>query len=226
MALILSIETSASACSVALHSGGQLLHEIEVAEQQAHAARLAVLVQQMFKATSISAKELAAIAVSSGPGSYTGLRIGTSVAKGLCMGLEIPLISVETLTAMAYHLSGADQSAFLCPMIDARRMEVYAQMFDGNANAVSATEAIIIDKDSFHELLERQPVLFFGDGAGKCKDVIRHRNAQFVDGLYPKASFVGAVAWQHFQNRNFADLVAFTPFYLKEFVAKKAQPVF
>jgi tRNA threonylcarbamoyladenosine biosynthesis protein TsaB len=226
MAIILSIETSASACSVALHNKGQLIHTIEVSEQQAHAAKLAVLIEELLKSTGVPKSQLQAVAISSGPGSYTGLRIGTSMAKGICMGLNIPLINVPTLLCLAHHVSSFHKSDFYCPMIDARRMEVYAQVFDKDLNQVGATEALIIDENSFGELLGMHKVLFFGDGAEKCKTVIRNPNADFVDGIYPTASFVGQVAWREYTAKRFADLVEFTPFYLKEFVAKKAQPIF
>lgn len=226
MALILSIETSASACSVALHKEGQLVHTIEIAEPQAHAGKLAVLIQELLKATSISPKDLTAVAVSAGPGSYTGLRIGTSVAKGLCLGLQIPLITIPTLLSMAHHVNQVSKDKFLCPLIDARRMEVYTQIFDNHLTPVNDTEAVVVDSNSFRELLDTQQVLFFGDGAEKCKSVINHPNAGFVDDVHPKAVFIGAVAWHDFKANRFADLVEFTPFYLKEFVAKKAQPIF
>lgn len=226
MAVILSIETSASACSVAIHRDGEFVDTIEIVEPQAHAAKVAVSVNELLKRSALVPGDLEAVAISSGPGSYTGLRIGTSVAKGLCFGLEIPLISVPTLEALAKHVSGYYQGKFLCPMIDARRMEVFTQIFDPDLSPITETEALVVDETSFKELLDRQLVLFFGDGAGKCKNVIRHPNAEFVDGVYPKATFVGWVAEQKFQKKTFADLVDFTPFYLKEFVAKKAQPIF
>jgi tRNA threonylcarbamoyladenosine biosynthesis protein TsaB len=227
MALILSIETSASICSTALHSDGQLIDTIEASEPQTHAAKLAVSIEELLKRNSLPINKVEAVAVSSGPGSYTGLRIGTSVAKGICMGLNIPLIDIPTLFFLADHVSHTYNSgAFFCPMIDARRMEVYAQVFDSKLNEVTKTEALVIDENSFRELLDRQPVLFFGDGAEKCKDVIRHKHALFVDGIFPKAAWMGSVAEQKFKNRQFADLTEFTPFYLKEFVAKKAQPIF
>ena len=226
MAIILSIETSASACSVALHEKEKLLHAIEIAEPQAHAARLATLIEELLKVTKISRDLIKAVAISSGPGSYTGLRIGTSMAKGLCMGLAVPLINVPTLLSMAHHVSQTQEGALFCPMIDARRMEVYCEILDANLEAVRLTEAVIVEEGSFNELLESQKVLFFGDGAEKCKKVVQHANAVFLDGIYPKASFVGAVAWNKFTKNDFADLVEFTPFYLKEFVAKKAQPIF
>jgi tRNA threonylcarbamoyladenosine biosynthesis protein TsaB len=226
MALLLSIETSAATCSVALHNGRELSHSLEVKEPQAHAAQLGLLVEQLCSEAAINLKQLAAVAISSGPGSYTGLRIGTSLAKGLCMGLEIPLIAVSTLEAMAHHVAATVEGKLLCPMIDARRMEVYAQVFDGSLNSVTDVQAVVVDKDSFAELLAHRPVLFFGDGAQKCKEVLRHSNAEFLDGIYPKAEFIGVHGQEKFEQKQFADLIAFTPFYFKEFVAKKAQSFF
>lgn len=226
MAIILSIETSASACSVALHKDGKLIDTIEIAEPQAHAAKVAVSIKELLNKSSLTVNNLEAVAVSSGPGSYTGLRIGTSVAKGLCFGLDIPLIAIPTLRALTHHVAKSHKGSFFCPMIDARRMEVYVQIFDPMLNAMTETEARVIDETSFQELLDQQTVLFFGDGAEKCRGVINHPNAKFIQDVHPEASFVGGVAEQDFREKKFADLVDFTPFYLKEFVAKKAQPIF
>jgi tRNA threonylcarbamoyladenosine biosynthesis protein TsaB len=228
MALILSIETSASACSVALHEDGKLLKSLEVTEGQAHAARLATLINNIFPETKRDKNQLNAIAVSSGPGSYTGLRIGVSTAKGLCFGLNIPLIGVPTLQSLAhaaYKLRSSEHH-FLCPMIDAKRMEVYAEVYDEQLNVIRPVQPVLIDSTSFAELLTGHPVLFFGDGSTKCKGMLRHPNAVFLDDLYPKAEFVGDLAWQRFEKMEFDNLIAFTPFYLKDFVAKKAQPFF
>jgi tRNA threonylcarbamoyladenosine biosynthesis protein TsaB len=226
MSLILSIETSAALCSVAIHKDGQLIDTEEVNEPQAHAAKCAVSIHQIFAKNSIQAADLNAVAISSGPGSYTGLRIGTSVAKGLCFGLNIPLINIPTLDFLAHQVSLKHKDGILCPMIDARRMEVYTQLFDNELNPLTDTEAIIIDQNSFTELLAKQKVLFFGDGSAKCKETLTHVNAVFVDQIYPRAQFMGSIAQRKFELKHFADLADFTPFYLKEFIAKKAQPVF
>lgn len=224
MALILSIETSATVCSVALHQSGQLLEAIEVNEPQAHAAKTAVLVRDILQQQKKDIKELSAVAVSSGPGSYTGLRIGTSTAKGICFALGIPLISVPTLELLANSVSEKDIT--LCPMIDARRMEVYCQLFSSEREPISETQAVVIDESSFHELLSQQPVLFFGDGSAKCKPVLNHVNARFADDVMATAKNMGEVAFKKFEQKKFEDLIAFTPFYLKEFQAKKAVPFF
>lgn len=228
MALILSIETSASACSVALHEHGKLLKSLEVTEGQAHAARLAGLINDIFTETRRSKNQLGAIAVSSGPGSYTGLRIGISTAKGLCFGLNIPLIAIPTLQSLAFEAvkRKSSEDFLLCPMIDAKRMEVYAEVYDVQMNVVRAVEPVLVDSSSFAELLASQKMLFVGDGAKKCKEVIIHPNAVFLDDLHPKAEWIGELAWRKFGKKEFEDLIAFTPFYLKDFVAKKAQPFF
>ena len=223
MALILSLETSTDVCSVALHDGEQVLGQAEIREAQAHAAGLAPLTEQVMREAGAKLQDVNAVAISAGPGSYTGLRIGTSSAKGLCYALDIPLIAVGTLDLLAYQGSLITNSAaFLCPMIDARRMEVYCQVTDRALKMVRPVAALVIDADSFAELLDESSVLFLGNGAGKCQEVIRHANAIFLDDLYPVASALGAMAVKKFEAREFEDLVGFTPFYLKEFRAGKA----
>lgn len=222
MSLILSLETSADVCSVAFHDAGKLLGAAEIREPQAHAARLAPLIGQVAAEAGLTLANIKAVAVSAGPGSYTGLRIGTSTAKGLCYALDVPLIAVGTLDLLAFQGSALDTSvAFLCPMIDARRMEVYCQVTDGALAMVAPAAARIIDADSFTELLNAGRVLFFGSGATKCRDVIRHRNAVFVDNIYPVAEALGIVAQRKFEAGDLEDVTAFTPFYLKEFTPKK-----
>jgi tRNA threonylcarbamoyladenosine biosynthesis protein TsaB len=228
MALILSLETSASSCSVALHENGTLLRSLEISQSQAHAEKLAVLISEVLKEQNILPAALNAVAVSSGPGSYTGLRIGASTAKGLCFGLNIPLIAVPTLQFLAYQVANTHklQNSLLCSMIDARRLEVYCEVYDLSLAIIQPVHARIIDGNSFGELLDTKEMLFFGDGAEKCKPVIKHRNARFLDNIYPTASPLGSMAYLKFQNNEIEDLVNFTPFYLKDFVAKKAASVF
>jgi tRNA threonylcarbamoyladenosine biosynthesis protein TsaB len=228
MALILSLETSTRICSVALHDGIRLLAELEVNQEQAHASRLAPLIQDVLKQSSVTPKQLAAVATSAGPGSYTGLRIGTSTAKGLCYSLSIPLLSVPTLDVMAMEAIGKlnETSALFVPMIDARRMEVYCEVVDHQLRVQVPTIAAIIDENSFHELLASHKLFLFGDGADKCKSVLKHENAVFVEGIFPRAKTLGKMARRKFEEKEFEDLVNFGPFYLKEFVAKKAQSVF
>lgn len=222
MSVILSLETSTDVCSAALHDQGTLLSEAEIHERQVHGAKLAVMVNQLMAAAGIDARQINAVAVTSGPGSYTGLRIGTSTAKGLCYALDIPLIAVGSLELLAFQARpNAPADALMCPMIDARRMEVYCLVTDSRLNVIEPVAARIIEESSFAELLADRKVLFFGNGSDKCKAVITHHNALFLNGLYPKASELGRMAEARFQAGEFEDLVHFQPFYLKEFVAKK-----
>jgi tRNA threonylcarbamoyladenosine biosynthesis protein TsaB len=226
MSLVLSLETSTDVCSVALHDKNVLLKHVSIDEPQAHASRLAPLIRDLLNATGVKPSSLNAVAVSSGPGSYTGLRIGASTAKGLCYALRIPVIAIPTLNVIAHQAAEfAHAGELLCPMIDARRMEVYCQIFDKDLNASSEVEARIIDESAFAELLETKQLLFVGNGAAKCKEVITHPSARFIDNVRPSAVSVGELAWSKFLNLEFEDLNAFKPFYLKEFVAKKAQPL-
>lgn len=228
MSLILSLETSAKVCSVAIHDQGKLITTKEIHIEQSHASKLAVLVDDVIKESKIELNQLSAVAVSSGPGSYTGLRIGTSTAKGLCFALETPLISIGSLELLAYQMSKQNpDNSFLCPMIDARRMEVYCEVFDSLLNVVKPIEAKVIEPSSFADLLEQNEVIFFGDGSDKCKDQITHPNAKFVAGIYAAASEMGQPVYQKFQNQQLEDLANFEPHYLKEFMIKKpvAKPV-
>ena len=223
MPVILSLETSTDVCSVALHDGKSLLGQAEIHEPQAHAARLATLINDVSRSANIGLKQINAVAVTAGPGSYTGLRIGTSTAKGLCYALDIPLIAVGSLELLAFEGNNSNSShAFLCPMIDARRMEVYCLVADYTLQIVQPVSAMVIDQSSFMELLDRHRVLFFGNGSNKCREVISHSNAVFVDDIYPRASVLGLMAGEKFGRKEFEDLVNFKPFYLKEFAAKKA----
>jgi tRNA threonylcarbamoyladenosine biosynthesis protein TsaB len=209
-------------CSVAIHRGQVLLACAEVHIEQSHASKLAVLIDEVRKLAGIELNELRAIAISSGPGSYTGLRIGTSTAKGLCYALGIPLISINTLEVLAYQVSEVNLGqAFLCPMIDARRMEVYCLMTDHKLCVKQPTEAKVIDAFSFSDQLENQPIIFFGNGSEKCKDVITHRNALFIKDIYPSAKQVGMMAHQKFLDKEVDDVSNAEPFYLKEFLIKK-----
>lgn len=222
MSLILSLETSAKICSVAIHDQGRLLNTKEIHIEQSHASKLAVLIDEVLKETSINANQLAAVGVSSGPGSYTGLRIGTSTAKGLCFALDIPLVSVESLALLAYQMAASNPSkAYLCPMIDARRMEVYCEVFDESLKTISPIEAKVIDVTSFADLLSDREIVFFGDGSDKCKEQITHSNAKFVSGIYPAASFLGEIIYKKFQANRVENVVSFEPHYLKEFMIKK-----
>ncbi|MBX2956001.1 MAG: tRNA (adenosine(37)-N6)-threonylcarbamoyltransferase complex dimerization subunit type 1 TsaB [Cyclobacteriaceae bacterium] len=221
MALILSLETSTRICSVALHANKQLITSAEVHVEQAHATRLASLIKDISRFAGIEITELNAVAVSSGPGSYTGLRIGVSTAKGLCFALGIPLISVNTLKLMAFQMSNSvDQDNLLCPMIDARRMEVYCLITDVNLKEIQPIQAKVIDTFSFKDLLQNKKITFFGDGASKCKSMITDAQASFIDIIYPQALALGAMASEKFDKGEFEDIVNYEPVYLKEFLVK------
>lgn len=222
MSFILSLETSAKVCSVAVHDQGKLVTTKEIHIEQSHASKLAVLIDEVLKESKVNPNQLAAVAVSAGPGSYTGLRIGTSTAKGLCFALNIPLLSVESLTLLAHQMNESNPTkAYLCPMIDARRMEVYCEVFDSSLNMISPIEAKVIDETSFADLLTDNEIIFFGDGSDKCKEQIIHPNAKFVSGIYPAASSMGEIVYQKLLASEVEDLINFEPHYLKEFMIKK-----
>lgn len=226
MSLILSLETSAKVCSVAIHDDAKLIITSEIHIEQSHASKLAVLVDEVKTKAGIELNQLSAVAVSSGPGSYTGLRIGTSTAKGLCYALNIPLISIGSLELLAFQMRNNNhQGAFLCPMIDARRMEVYCLITDAHLKIIHSIEAKVIEETSFSEYLDKGEVLFFGDGSDKCKEKITHKNARFESGIYPKASQVGFMAYDKLKHSKTEDLVNFEPHYLKEFMIKQPRSV-
>lgn len=223
MERIILIETSTALCSVALAEDGAVTAYRESSAPKAHASLTAVFVQEVLAERGIGLNDCDAVCVSMGPGSYTGLRVGVSTAKGLCFGSGKPLIAVGTLdTLVAQSFSSAEAEAnieprYVIPMIDARRMEVYAAVFE-NGKQITETAPAIIDENSFAEYLEQGPCLFIGDGAGKCADVIKHPNAQFCQ-CHPKASAMLSPAQQALNEKRFEDVAYFEPFYLKEFVA-------
>lgn len=196
-----------------------------------HSEKLVVYIDEAIKRAGLKPSDLEAVSVSKGSGSYTGLRIGVSAAKGLCYGLGIPLLSVGSLESMA-HWATAEFSeqladiSLLCPMIDARRMEVYMQLFDASLNELQPVSAEIIDEHSFSAELEKGKVVFFGDGASKCKEAINHPNAVFVDAFNPSARGMIALAETKFAEKQFEDVAYFEPYYLKDFVAGKPKKVF
>lgn len=223
MSLILSIETSTSVCSVALHQEGRLSATSEVHKDQSHASKLAPLIDEVLKMSGHLPGDLQAVAISSGPGSYTGLRIGTSTAKGLCYSLNIPLIAVDTLSLMAAQVNSVNLSnAMLCPMIDARRMEVYCTIVDAELQVLQPVEAKVIDENSFLDFLDQGQLIFYGNGASKCRPVLQHKNALFLENVFPSASMLGILAFEKFRSGDIEDLVSFEPFYLKEFQVKKS----
>ena len=222
MSLILSIETATEVCSVALHDNGKAVAECNLFLQKAHSTSLASLTGQIFELTGQKKTDLEAVAISKGPGSYTGLRIGTSLAKGICYGLDIPLISINTLEAMAWQVKSIFPGKILCPMIDARRMEVYHLLKDAHFNTIQETINLIIDSTSFSTLLKGQSVCFFGNGAEKCKNFLgNYPNALFVDNIHASAKYIGELAFKKYLCQDFEDLAYFEPYYLKEFVAGK-----
>lgn len=226
MSLILQIETATTSCSVALVQNGQLLAVQERDERNIHAEAITLFIENVCTSAGKTYRDLDAVAVSSGPGSYTGLRIGVSTAKGLCFALDKPLIAVSTLKAMADGLAQRLQNQptpglLLCPMIDARRMEVFTAIFDADGNQVMPTEAKIIDNESYAELLDKHEILFFGDGAGKCRETLTHPNARFADGFVNSAVHLTAQAAAKFNGADFEDVAYFEPYYLKDFVAGK-----
>jgi len=229
MSTILSIETSTTVCSAALHQQGKLVaFEITHVPNSA-ASQLAVMIDKLLKqplpavAGEDGLVKLEAIAVSSGPGSYTGLRIGAATAKGICYALSLPLIAVNSLVLMTSEVNSRleTRNSLLCPMIDARRMEVYTALFDNTLNVVSPVEAKVIDALSFADPLQNNKILFFGNGADKCKSTITHPNAVFIDNIFPSAESMGSIAFDLFKRKKFEDVGEFEPAYLKDFIAKK-----
>lgn len=218
MALILSIDTSTVSGSVALLKDGKLIASQLYSLEKSHSALLHVLIRQLLANAGYATTDLSAIAVAEGPGSYTGLRIGVSAAKGLCLALDVPLIAVSTLDAMAYQLSrrSADDVLY-CPMIDARRMEVYAALYNEAMVQLKPTAPVILEDYAYEDVLTESRVLFFGDGSNKARDVIQHPNAHFVDHIVPSAEEVALLAYDKFENQDFENVVSFEPFYLKEF---------
>jgi len=234
---ILCLETSTKACSVALGRDGKLLALKEsIDEKHSHAENLTIYIQEVCSEAKINFKDIDAIAISKGPGSFTGLRIGVSTAKGLCYALNKPLVAINSLRSLSLALSqgegikilplGEDLggAALFCPMIDARRMEVYCAVYDEQLNEIKKTSADIIDENSFADLLEKHTMIFFGDGAAKCKSKITHSNAMFIDNIFPSAQFMIPIAGNYFAEKRFEDVAYFEPFYLKDFVGTKSSP--
>ena len=228
MALILNLETATTVCSVALGENGKLLSIKEINKDYTHAENLTVFIEQVLASANVKLTHLDAVAISKGPGSYTGLRIGTSTAKGLCYALNKPLIAINTLKqiSLGFSTSNPHSSNLYCPMIDARRMEVYCAIYDSENNEIRKTSAEIIDEYSFADILEKHRIFFFGDGAAKCKiKLANHPNAIFVDNILPSAKNMIQLSEQNFNSAGFEDVAYFEPFYLKDFVAggKKGQ---
>jgi len=227
MALILNIETSTQVCSVCLSDGGKVIAMRESNDDKSHARLLNLFIEEILKENKLNFGQLDAVAVSKGPGSYTGLRIGVSTAKGLCYAKNIPLIAVHTLESMAYGVihhkynksEGSDSELVFVPMIDARRMEVYSAFFNINGEMIREVEAEIIDENSYQDILKDKKMIFFGDGAEKIKSVLKNSNAIFIDNVYPSSEYMADLSEIAFNKKQFENVAYFEPFYLKDFVA-------
>ena len=224
MSYILNIETSTDVCSVAISDSGQVIFNKEDHSGPNHAVKLGVYVDEALDFLDSHGLPLEAVAVSCGPGSYTGLRIGVSMAKGICYGRGVKLIAVPTLELMAVPVLLGEhpeqEDALIVPMLDARRMEVYAEVLDRALRVVRPIQADIVDADTYKEYLDQHPVYFFGNGAAKCMETINHPNAHLVEGIEPLAKNMAPLAEKRFVEGKFEDVAYFVPFYLKDFVAK------
>lgn len=222
MSCILHIETSTEVCSVSASQDGASIFSKEDFNGPSHAVVLGVFVDEALSFIDNHAIPLDAVAVSCGPGSYTGLRIGVSMAKGICYGRNIPLIAIptpEVMTVPVLLFQDLPEDALLCPMIDARRMEVYAAIYDRELKVKREISADIIDENSYSEFLAEHPVYFFGNGAAKCREKITHPNAHFIENIHPLAKWIFPLAERAMAEKDFKDVAYFEPFYLKEFVA-------
>ena len=220
MAYILNIETATTNCSVSLSFEGEtLVLKEDYNENYSHAERLHVYIDDVLKEAKISASQLDAIAVSKGPGSYTGLRIGVSAAKGLCYALNKPLISISTLEALAHQIK--ENEGIIIPMLDARRLEVYSAVFDASYNQIRETQAQVLDETSFAGYLDDSKVTFIGNGVPKTKELIMHKNAIFIEDKLPSANEMSQLAYNKYKKNDIEDVAYFEPYYLKDFVALK-----
>lgn len=221
MAIILNLETATTNCSVSIARDGNVIAIKEHdTPNYSHSEQLHVFIQEVLEEASLTLSDIDAVAVSKGPGSYTGLRIGVSSAKGLCYALDVPLISIATLTSLANQEIGTAYD-FIIPLLDARRMEVYAAVFDSDLNEIKDTKAEIIDDNSFAEFAQKGKVLLIGSGAQKCKEVLHYPNIDFDTEAVPSASELANLSFQKYQKQDFEDLAYFEPFYLKDFFLQK-----
>jgi tRNA threonylcarbamoyladenosine biosynthesis protein TsaB len=233
MSLILALETATPVCSVVLARNGEILSLRESSVPNAHSSMLTLFIEELFLEAGLSYSDLDAVAVSMGPGSYTGLRIGVASAKGLCYALDKPLIAVPTLEAMAIGMrnqgsgigvegQGSGITTLFCPMIDARRMEVYCAVYDKNIKEIQSTDAVVVNKDSFHRLLEEHVILFAGTGVEKCKlFFLQNPGSLFLVNFQASASYMIPLAEKRYHESQFENLAYFEPYYLKDFVAGK-----
>jgi tRNA threonylcarbamoyladenosine biosynthesis protein TsaB len=221
MALILSLDSTTSVCSVALHRDGELIGSKFISEPRAASSQLLVEARVLLDKNSVAPEILSAVAVSSGPGSYTGLRISTSAAKGLCYALNLPLIAVNSLLVLTRPIVLVGKTDLYCPMLDARRMEVYCAIINPKMEFESAVEAKVLNGNSFLDQLDAYKIAFFGDGSKKFKAMTNHPHAIFVDGVQPEAKHLGFLAFEKYLKKDFESLENFEPFYLKDFMIKK-----
>jgi universal bacterial protein YeaZ len=226
--MIICLETATNLCSVALCDSAGVISLRESNESKSHASLLTVFIEEILRDHGIKARDLEAVAVSKGPGSYTGLRIGVSVAKGIAYGASIPLIGIETtlsmfwgITGSKYFIAESEMNSLFCPMLDARRMEVYYAIFDSAGNRIKDISAEIISGDTFVNFPESQKIIFFGDGALKCREVINRKNALFAVDYMISASHMHKPVFQAFKDHHFEDVAYFEPLYLKDFITSK-----
>ena len=220
MIYILQIETSTTNCSVAISANGEIIAVQEVSNGYSHAENLHVFIKEILENNGLNFDDLNAIAVSKGPGSYTGLRIGVSAAKGLCFALNVPLIALETLEVLAHQVN--IETGFIVPMIDARRLEAYTKVYDSEYNVVREIQAEILDETSFSEYLEEKLVVFVGNKTEKTQEIIQHRNTQFIDSV-PSAKEMSVLAYDKFKKNDIEDVAYFEPYYLKDFLVTPAK---
>ena len=223
MSCILHIETSTNVCSVAVSQDGAVIFNETDRDGPNHSVKLGVFVDEAMSFTDNHAIPFDAVAVSCGPGSYTGLRIGVSMAKGICYARNLNLLAVPTLELLAVPVllrEQVEEDALICPMLDARRMEVYAGIFDRALHEVRPVSADVVDENTYKEYLDQHPVYFFGNGAAKCMDAIHHPNARLIEGIEPLAKYMMPLAERRMMREQFEDVAYFVPFYLKDFVAK------
>ena len=223
--MILCLETATQVCSVALCDRTGIISARKSHENKSHAAQLTLFIEELLKEADIRPAELKAVAVSKGPGSYTGLRIGVSVAKGIAYGASLPLIGIDTTRLMfngiidiADEKYGTDATSLFCPMIDAKRMEVYYSLFDAKGTVIKGISAEVINERSFSEIPESVKIVFFGDGAGKCLNVTGHKNSVFDTDFIISATYMFKTAFEEFDAGHFEDVAYFEPFYLKDFI--------
>lgn len=228
MSIILNIETTTKNCSVSIAEKGEILAIKELNNgNYSHAEVLHPFILDVLKEANLTSDKIDAVAVSKGPGSYTGLRIGVSAAKGLCFALDKPLISIDTLTSLSFSIT--IEEGIIVPMLDARRLEVYASVFNEKHQKIREIKAEIIDENSFCEYLERSKVYFLGDGSQKCKEIITHKNAIFIDAKFPSAQEMAKLSYDKYKISDIENVAYFEPFYLKDFIVipeKKKKPTF